>query len=134
MESQGGLVSRWGGTRQLARAHLAGHRLALGVRHRVGCPVDWQPDGPGHVAAQGVVEDDGELGARGMWCVSPAGTPQPPQTPVEVLTRPAASVRGQMLMLRALQKTKFSFLPLRLARALATRSCREQGTVTWCGW
>lgn len=118
-----------GGPRRLVWAHLAGYGLALGVRHRVGRPVDRQPDGPGHAAAQGVVEDDGELGdteGRGALAVPSPGPRSPPLPPGGVLTRPAASVRGQTLTLRALQKTKFSLLPLRLASALATRSCRRR--------
>lgn len=73
-------------------------------------------------------------GAEGEGVLAPPGPHSPPSPPPsEVLTRPAASVRGQTLMLRALQNTKFSLLPLRLARALATRICRERGTVTQRG-
>lgn len=43
------------------------------------------------------------------------------------LTRLEASVKGQMLMLRLLQKVKVSLVPLRLDRALETRSWQEKG-------
>lgn len=126
-EGQGG-PQGWGGSRWGAGAHLAEHGLALGVRHRIRRPVNRQPDGPGQAAAQGVVEGDGELGDRGtrrQLRRDPVPPARPSTRPPGVLTRPAASVRGQMLMLRASQKTKFSLVPPRLPRALATRTCRD---------